>query len=146
MNKKDVLDYVSSTKKELELKDIMKSINTIILDNCDISYTHELLNRGIYPLIVSGDSQKVLRLVSDNNIYRLGEIAGEDGVAFLTPGLNDKFNFVCDNSYENIETIEGIMISNNTISYKLESGSYINLDDYIGFVMNKDKKEKQLVR
>ena len=146
MNKKDVLDYVSSTKKELELKDNMKSINTIILDNCDISYTHELLNRGIYPLIVSGDSQKVLRLVSGNNIYRLGEITGEDGVAFLTPGLNDKFNFVCDNSYENIETIEGIMISNNTISYKLESGSYINLDDYIGFVMNKDKKEKQLVR
>ena len=146
MNKKDVLDYVSSTKKELELKDQMKFINTIILDNCDISYTHELLNRGIFPLIVSGDSHKVLKLVENNAIYRLGEISYENGVAYLTPGLNDKFDFICDSSYENVENVEGIMISNNKISYKLEGGSYINLEDYIDFIMNKKNKDKKLVR
>ena len=146
MNKKDVLDYVSSTKKELELKDQMKFINTIILDNCDISYTHELLNRGIFPLIVSGDSHKVLKLVENNAIYRLGEISYENGVVYLTPGLNDKFDFICDSSYENVENVEGIMISNNKISYKLEGGSYINLEDYIDFIMNKKNKDKKLVR
>ena len=147
MNKKDVLDFVTSSKRELELRDRMNSISTIILDNCDISYTHELLNKGIYPLIVSGDSHKVLRLIESNNIYSLGEINCENGVAYLTPGLNDKFDFICDSSYENVEAVTGIQIGNNNISYKIENGSYINLEDYISFIINKDKsKEKHLVR
>ncbi len=137
MEKKDILEYVYCAKKEAELKEQMKNISTILLGECDISYTYELLNKGIFPAIVSGDSRKILNLVASNSIYILDGIDYEYGIAHLNPTMVDEFDYMCDRDFSSIRKITGKRENNDSVEYEAEdTGAYVNVKDYVKCLMH----------
>ena len=147
MEKKELLEFLYCAKKEAELRAKMSNISTIVLGECDVDYTSDLLNKGMFPLIVSGDSRKVLKLVENNSVYKLGGIVYENGVAYLTPTVDDRFDYICDKDFERIEEITAVRENNGSVDYAVgNDGSQINIRSYISCLMNPVNEGKRYVR
>jgi len=147
MEKKELLEFLYCAKKEAELRSKMANISTIVLGECDVDYTSDLLVKGMFPIIVSGDSRKIIRLVEHNSIYKLGGIEYERGIAYLTPSVDDRFDYICDKDFNGIEDITDVRENNGSVEYAAgDNGAYINVGDYIDCLMKPVNQDKKYVR
>jgi len=132
MKGQDVLDYIVCAKKELELREEMKkSKNKVLLIGCsDISMSHELMSKGMYPLVVSGNPEDIIKLVEYNDAYLLHGVFLDRGFAYLKPNENMKFNYCYDEEFNHMNEITGVRNFNGHMIYSFDHlNDYNDIDD-----------------